>query len=127
MKCFECKKDFQENAIKAEPNRHACSPNSFNWNAKNEQEKRYLYFCNQECKNVYQKKNYAEWAEFDRNASDSECFQHETWDGDFRIGTCKVTGMKVRVEPLMPGDRSGQPKECYDHFTLRETYKKLVT
>jgi hypothetical protein len=40
-----------------------------------------------------------------------------------RIGHCTITGKEVHVEPLQPAERSGQPKECTDHFVLRKSYR----
>ena len=65
----------------------------------------------------------------DRNASDSECFEHDHWEKDslnrkIRVGKCKITGAEVRVEPGQPGENSGQPIECYEHFELRRSYLK---
>ena len=63
----------------------------------------------------------------DQNASDSECFEHDHWEKDrlgrkIRVGKCKITGKEVRVEPGQPGDNSGQPIECYEHFKIRGSY-----
>lgn len=122
--CVQCGKSGAP--IRVEPNRHACSPNSINWSAKKEEDKFYLCFCSKECEKIYQDRSFAFWAELDRNASDAECFSHIAWDGKMRIGKCKVTGEDVRVEPLQPGDNSGQPVACYEHFVLRKKYKEVL-
>jgi len=114
--CFECGKRCKE-PIWSSPSRHACSPNKFNFK---------YPFCSTECSNRNQKVNYAHWAELDRNASDSECFEHHGWEGKYRIGRCKITGDAVRVEPVQPGNNSGQPKACYEHFTLLKKYQDLI-
>lgn len=121
--CRNCKK---EAIIKAEPNRHVTSPNSINYGVHKESDKYYDWYCSKECMKKDQDLNYAYWAEVDKNASDSECFVGEGWDGIYRIGKCKITGQKVRVEPLMPDTNSGQPKECSEHFVLRKKYKDLI-
>lgn len=122
-KCEVCGK---ESCIKSEPIRHLMSPNSINMGVNKEEEKVYLYYCSKECQKKDQNLTYACLAELDRNASDSECFEHIKWDGIYRIGRCKITGKEVRVEPLMPGDNSGQPKECLEHFVLRKKYQDII-
>lgn len=32
----------------------------------------------------------------------------------------KPHGEKISVEPLMPGNNSGQPKACIEHFVARK-------
>lgn len=128
MKCKDCNKELSTSFIKVEPSRHVCSPNSINWIAKTEKEKYYEYYCSEECRKKLDKERYIFWAEVDRNASDSECFIHDHWEKDtigrkMRVGHCAITGKEIKVEPLQPGDNSGQPKECYEHFSLRKSYK----
>lgn len=110
-KCVECGKD---GTIKSKPSRTLMSPNSPTF---------YLDFCSKECQSKYNKESYRYYAELDRNASDSECFVHDHWDGIMRVGKCKITGNEVHVEPLQPGNNSGQPKECYEHFVLNRRYQ----
>ncbi len=126
MICSYCKNEIEGEGIKVEPNRHACSPNSINWMAKKKEDKYYTTYCSNECMKKGQALNYAFWAELDRNASDSECFEHTGWDKKMRLGKCKITGEDVKVEPLMPGDNSGQPKTCYEHFVLKKKYQDLI-
>lgn len=113
-KCGECGKPVK---VKAEPSRHLCSPSRAGFK---------LGFCSAEHRDQYQIRTYAHLAKLDCNASDSECFEHLHWEGKYRVGRCKVTGEVVRVEPLQPGEKSGQPKACYDHFVLKERYRKLI-
>jgi len=121
-----CRVCFKLATLKVEPNRHATSPNSINWGKDTTDEHYYDYYCSEECKRIHQSENYAYWAELDENTSDSECFEAMGWDGIFRIGKCKVTGQRVRVEPLMPWNNSGQPDECTKHFKLRKKYHDLI-
>lgn len=123
-KCRKCDKNA---TFKVEPSRHSMSPNSINygWNP-SRRPKYYDYYCSKECQKADQDLTYTCLAEIDRNASDSACFQHERWDGKYRVGVCKITGEKVRVEPLMHGDNSGQPVSCYKHFELHPRYKKIL-
>lgn len=114
MKCSNCKKILKD-FIEAEPARHLTSPNPARFKLK---------FCNKECLKKFNEEAHSFWANLDRNASDSTCFVHDHWEKDnigrnIRVGKCKITGKEVRVEPLQPGDNSGQPKECYEHFELR--------
>ena len=124
----QCNKCGKSATIKVEPNRHACSPLSINDSRVfgNINEPYYEYFCSAECQKEYGDVNYACWAEIDRNASDSECFEHIGWDGKMRLGKCKITGESVRVQPQMPGDNSGQPRSCYLHFELKQKYKDVL-
>jgi len=118
MKCFNCNQNIEKFFIKTKPNRHITSPNSANY---------YDYYCNKQCRKETDDKRYAFFAKLDRNASDSECFIHDHWKKDsigrnIRVGKCRITGVDVRVEPLQPGNNSGQPEECYKHFVLRKQY-----
>lgn len=104
--------------MKAKPSRHAMSPNppTFDFD-----------FCSVECHKKYNKESYKFYAGLDQNASDSQCFEHDHWETDsigrkMRVGKCTITGAEVRVEPLQPGNNSGQPKECCDHFVLHARY-----
>lgn len=116
MQCQNCKKNTN-NPVDEVPSRHACSPLRADFKTS---------YCSKECATEHQKENYAYWADIDRNASDGECFEHERWDGKYRVGRCKITGQQVRVEPMQPGNNSGQPKECEEHFVLNERYRKLI-
>lgn len=125
MQCQECGELAN---IKSEPPRHLTSPNSINRFAKDEEDKIYLWYCSRECQKKNQREAYIFWAELDRNASDSECFIHDHWETDrlkrkIRVGRCNITGEEVKVEPLQPGDNSGQPIACYNHFKLKSVYK----
>ena len=127
MKCFDCKKEIIKKPIKTTPNRSFLSPRPINYGVKKESEFHYEYYCTIECKDRTFKARYKWLAELDKNASDSECFEHDHWEKDnlhrrIRVGKCKITGKDVRVEPLQPGDNSGQPIECYRHFKLRNSY-----
>lgn len=115
MKCNNCRKDGA--TYEAKPSRHFMSPNPASFS---------FFYCDKECANKVNKQDYANLALLDRNASDSECFIHDHWEGIMRVGKCKITGKEVRVEPLQPGDNSGQPKECYEHFELNERYRKYL-
>lgn len=131
MICDNCKKEIVGQPVKSEPSRHACSPNSINWLAKKKEDKYYWNFCSKDCQKSLQDITYAFWANQDRNASDSECFETIGVEKDrlnrtIRTGKCKITGMDVKVEPLQVGDNSGQPIECYQHFVLREKYQKIL-
>lgn len=113
MYCTHCKKILNK-PFMASPARGLVSPNKIIK----------LSFCDKKCVDKLNGEAYSFWAELDRNASDSTCFQHDHWESDslhrkIRVGGCKITGGEVRVEPLQPGDNSGQPKECYEHFELR--------
>jgi len=127
MKCFNCNKVISK-AIKIEPSYHFTSPGSINRFEKNKSKFYYECFCSFKCRKETEKKKYAFFAGLDRNASDSECFIHNHWERDsmyrnIRVGKCKITGKEVRVEPQQPGNNSGQPIECYEHFKLRESLK----
>lgn len=121
-----CKACGSPSTLKSEPNRHATSPNSINYGAKKEEDKYYDYYCSPEHRDKDQALNYACWAELDRNASDSECFEHTGWDGVYRVGRCKITGDIIRVVPHSPWDNSGQPKMCYAHFSLKKRYRDVL-
>ena len=144
-KCQHCKKEIVGEPIKAEPCRHATSPNSINYGRTNKARFFYLSYCSKECEKIDQEEMYASWAAIDKNASDSECFEGTGWDGEFRIGKCKITGKDVRVMPLQPSERSlfptiifvngvykagplgsGQPRECTEHFKLRKKYQDVL-
>ena len=118
MECAECKKEITGKLIEQKPNRSAISPAS----------SKYLEcFCSKECQDKLNLKRYIWFAILDRNACDSECFEHTGWRKDrlhrnIRIGKCKITGKIVEVQPLYHGDTSGQPIECYEHFELRKDY-----
>ena len=127
MKCFNCEKELRDKFIKAEPSYHFTSPGSINRWERNKADFYYEYFCDSKCKKILDKARNKFMAELDRNASDSDCFEHERWEKDYfhrniRIGKCKITGKQVRVEPQQPGDNSGQPEECYQHWKLRSNY-----
>lgn len=111
MICTFCKKD-SNTGIWAKPSRHLTSPSKTHVDD--------LYFCTNQERKEYDRRAYPFWADLDRNASDSTCFMHERWEGQNRVGTCKITGEKVSVEPLMPGNNSGQPKACIEHFVARK-------
>lgn len=134
-RCRKCGKKIQGEPIMAKPSRHLTSPNSASWEDP---------FCSTKCRDIYQKQLYAELAQLDRNASDSECFigngwekkdytgfdgsiLNDHWGAKVRVGRCKITGNQIIVEPLQPGGRSGQPEECYKHFKLRWAYRKHWT
>lgn len=127
-KCNFCSKR-SKNMIFDNPVRHMLSPNGFNQGVSKERQMS-LSFCSKECRNSGQKERYSFWAELDRNASDSKCFVHEGWEKrrvglhtiSMRKGHCRITGKSFFVEPLQPGENSGQPKECVDHFELLERY-----
>ena len=138
MKCFECEKEIIGEPIRQLPNRHICSPLSIgqlrriSGSKSGLQENDYDHFCSEKCQKELNLKRYAWFAALDRNASDSECFEHISWAKDrlgrmIRFGRCKITGKEYEVEPSQPGDNSGQPKECYDHFKLRENYLNHLT
>lgn len=110
MICNYCK-TTTNTGILAKPSRHLTSPSKVLVDD--------LYFCSSEHRKLYDKDAYAFWGELDRNASDSTCFIHDHWEQNMRVGTCAITGEQVRVEPLMPGNNSGQPKDCIEHFELR--------
>ena len=112
--------------LKIEPSRHFMSPNSINYDAKNDARKYYNWYCSPKCRDYDQGLTYAFLAELDKNASDGDCFEHDNWEGEYRIGKCNITGERIRVIPLQPGDRSGQPQACYDHFKLRLEYQKTI-
>lgn len=114
MQCLWCKEN-KELTVSQRPNRTATSPNRASFN---------VDFCSLECAKKWQDNNYAAFADLDQNASDSECFVGEGWDGDYRVGHCSITGKAVRVLPMFPADRSGQPPECASHFKLRASYAK---
>lgn len=122
MRCVYCKK--QGASIEFNPSRWLCSPCGYN---QFEKKPHSLVACSPECVKEFNKRIYAFWATIDRNASDSECFVHESWDGKMRVGYCSKTGKRVRVEPMMHGDNSGQPKSCYDHFVLHNRYGKFLS
>lgn len=130
MICRECNKN--EAVIKVEPTRHFMSPLSINHDYSRfkkinpKLEKYYEWYCSKECQKKCQDKTYAYLAELDRNASDGECFEHEGWDKKMRVGRCKITGEKVRVEPLQRGENSGQPMACYEHFVLKKKYQDAL-
>jgi len=110
--CLVCKKPAK---LEAKPARHLTSPNTAEFT---------LDFCSKDCRNEYNKQATKFYSELDRNASDSDCFIHDHWEKDslnrnIRVGRCKITGKEVRVEPGQPGDNSGQPIECYEHWTPR--------
>lgn len=126
MKCSNCKKEIIGVPIKIAPNRGLLSPNPSNYGLE-EKDSYYWYFCSKECKKETEGQCYIFWAQLDRNASDSECFVHERWITNsigkkMRVGHCNITGEEVIVEPLVPGENSGQPKKCYEHFVLRKSY-----
>ena len=128
MFCFNCKKKIIGKPIVSEPNRSMVSPGSINRWFKDKKDFYYDHFCSELCKKKTDGARYKFWAGLDRNASDSECFVHSHWETDslhrkIRVGYCKITGKEVRVEPLQPGNNSGQPIECYEHFELRSNYK----
>lgn len=110
--CSECGK---QSTLKCKPSRGLTSPNKIESD---------VYYCSKDCMKIGEKKRYAFFAELDRNASDSKCFEHDHWEKDYigrniRVGKCKINGKEVRVEPMQPGDNSGQPIECYEHFEMR--------
>lgn len=116
--CIICKKDCNSEIL-VKPLRHLTSPNPA---------PKYSV-CSKECETEFNEnkpKMYAFFAALDRNASDAECFEAEGWDGIFRVGVCRVTKTRVRVEPLMPSENSGQPRECTQHFKLRQKYRELL-
>jgi hypothetical protein len=82
-----------------------------------------VMYCSERCKNQNDLERYVFYAQIDRNASDSECFVHDGWNGKMRVGHCKITNEKYEVEPLMSGENSGQPKSCYQHFVIHPRYK----
>lgn len=126
-KCKQCgKENLSDYLIKSEPNRHACSPNSININKKSEQDKFYLYYCSKECQKKDQDLTYACWAELDKNVNDSECFEGTGWEGNLRVGKCKITGKELKIFPMMPAEASRQPEECTDHFILRKKYRDII-
>jgi len=101
--------------IEAKPSRHLTSPNTASFK---------LAFCSKKCIKAYNQESGKFYAELDRNSSDSQCFIHDHWEKDkigrnMRVGQCRITGLPVRVEPNQPGNNSGQPIECYEHFKLR--------
>lgn len=114
MNCSQCNK---EATIKCSPSRHMTSPNSLKMD---------VWYCSKECKDLGEGVRYTAFAILDKNSSDSECFEHDHWENGMRVGICKITGNEVKVEPLQPGDNSGQPKECYDHWELNSRYKKYL-
>lgn len=114
LTCHECGKVIMGQPVTAKPNRTLLSPKPPALT---------VDYCSQECKKLCDHKRYKFYALLDRNASDSECFQFDHWEGKERIGRCKITGKEVRVEPLQPGNNSGQPIECYEHFKLRGQYE----
>lgn len=122
----ECGRIIWGKPISSVPARHMCSPSGAGF--KN-------YFCSDNCREINATEAYIFFAELDQNASDSQCFQHIKWIKDFedkrriapvgrklRYGRCKITKQEFAVEPLCPGDNSGQPQECYDHFILLDIY-----
>ena len=129
--CLHCGSTLPENFVLANSTRHVTSPNPSVCA---------FPFCNQEHANKWNDIKYAHLADLDRNASDSECFEHIEWvrsefknfDGTIfygpkkRKGRRKITGEEVIVEPLQPSENSGQPKECTEHFELLERYKKYL-
>lgn len=121
VKCFECNLDVDEVRIKAFHSRHALSPKTAASCGLKEN-----VFCSKTCQEKSNNECYAFWADLDKNASDSECFVSDGWEGKVRIGHCKITGDSVRVEPLQPGENSGQPKACIEHFVLREKYRAYL-
>lgn len=143
MICFECKKEIIGEPIVQEPNRGFLSPSSSVGGIKDilsrfpslnsfiDINNYYERFCSKECQDNLNTKRYIWFAVLDQNASDSECFEHIGWKKDdlhrnIRVGRCKITGQKVEVEPLQPGDNSGQPIECYNHFKLRKNYSEKI-
>ena len=139
MKCAECKKEIKDIPIKQEPSRSFISPSSVAGDLRNILQKvpslkeivklndYYENFCSKECAEKTNLKRYIWFAILDRNACDSECFEHIGWKKDrlrrnIRIGKCKITGKTVEVQPLYHGDNSGQPIECYEHFELKKGY-----
>lgn len=126
MKCFNCEQDI-ECPVKREPSRHLTSPLSINHGKTDKAQHYYEHFCSEACYKQTNGASYRFFAMLDRNASDSACFEHNHWEKDnygkhIRVGRCGVTGDEVRVEPLQPGDVSGQPKACYEHFILHSRY-----
>jgi hypothetical protein len=117
MICQQCKIEL-DTPVNEVPARHACSPERARFS---------VAFCSKNCAGVWQKQNYAYWAELDLNASDSECFVHERWLNEYRIGKCSVTGDEVKVQPMQPHYKSGQPQQCTEHFKLHERYSSLIT
>jgi hypothetical protein len=116
MICHLCVKEVVE-VVSEVPARHACSPERANFK---------IVFCSKDCARAWQKDNYTLWAELDRNASDSSCFIHERWEGKYRVGVCRITGQPVVAMPLQPSNRSGQPSDCADHFSLHSRYSSTV-
>ena len=127
--CANCNKEG-EFSLKSEPVRHLLSPNSFNVFGDNKSEKYYNYFCSKECMDLRNNETYAYWAELDRNASDSECFEHIGWrkigSTNHRIGKCKINNKEIIVQPLMIGNNSGQPIECFENFELKHKYREFL-
>ena len=124
--CFNCKKEISGEPILAEPNRHAMSPLSVNY-GKQKSGHHYDSYCSETCHKETDAARYVFFASLDKNASDSECFEGESAYKDrlgrtIRVGKCKITGERVEVEPLQPGNKSGQPQACYEHFELRKSY-----
>lgn len=117
MKCSYCSQEIVGIPFEASPSRHFMSPSKADFK---------LLYCNKEHATLKNDSDYAFIAELDRNASDSECFEGDGWEGIYRTGTCKISGRRIRVEPLMPGERSGQPTECVEHFKLRRKYQAVI-
>lgn len=126
-KCLNC--GTAEWKIKTVPSRHLLSPRPYNdsqaWGGC--KLPAFICFCSKKCADEHNSACYSWFAKLDRNCSDSECFESNgKWDGEYRLGKCVVTGREVRVIPQTPGDRSGQPEECYDHFVLRKKYQEIL-
>lgn len=102
------------------PSRHLLSPNRADFTNT---------YCSKECQKARELECYVFYANIDRNASDSQCFEHIRWVKDnmgrqLRYGRCRITNKEYAVEPLQPGENSGQPIECYNHFQLLKQYEK---
>ena len=127
MICSNCEKELKSIFIKSEPAYHFTSPGSINRWTKDKKDFYYEYFCDFLCKKALDKDRNKFMIILDRNSSDSECFEHDYWVKDdihrnIRVGKCKITGQEVRVEPQQPGNNSGQPIECYNHWQLSSNF-----
>lgn len=126
MTCQHCNQSLSEGGVvRAEPVRHLTSPNSINYDRSRLGSPNItLVYCSVACQKEDAHLTYAFWADLDRNASDSECFVHEGWEGKVRVGHCSITGERVMVEPMQPGLGSRQPRACYEHFKLHPRYQQ---
>ena len=120
-KCWNC--GIGKVTIRTKPLRHLLSPSIPTWGTNNPWKEE---FCSKECQKEFQSASEAFWANVDRNASDSDCFEHIKWGKGVRIGRCKITGDEFQVQPLMFGENSGQPQACYDHFVLHKSYRDIL-